>query len=242
MMGNYTPFSNSYHDAVWAMALALHSAALGGGVDLTSYTYNRNSDTREIAMHLNRVDFDGVSGPITFQEKTRSVETVIDIKQVWDGQARLVGTFDRSREEKLVLSQTAMFIKDIFDITKVRIHTALGVLVISLAVLLAVVIALLHLAHTVWYGQRSIKASSPNISHFIFSGCYLFLTFLIAYSVQESFGHCSFVVHSVICNGMMWCLVLGFFPCVWYAVCQSMESTPLVHTLQKPKPQYLPER
>lgn len=210
-VGNYTPYSNSYHDAVWAMALALHNASLKSGVDLTSYTYNRNNDTREIAKHLNMVDFDGVSGPITFREETRSVETIINIKQLWDGKASVVGTFDRSRREKLLLNlNQSVFIRDVFDITKVRIHTALGVLVIILAVLLAVVIALLHLAHTVWYGQRSIKASSPNISHLIFSGCYLFLIFLIAYSVQESFGHFSFVLHSVICNGMMWCLVLGF--------------------------------
>ena len=209
-MVGYNQYSNSYHDAVWAMALALHNASLSGGVDLTSYTYNRNNDTKEIAKHLKKVDFDGVSGPITFQNKTRSVQTLIYIKQMWDGRAVNVGTFDQSREEKLLLDKTAIFISDIFDITKVRIHTALGVFVIILAALLAVVIALLHLAHTVWYGKRSIKASSPNISHLIFSGCYLFLIFLITFSVQESFGPFSFVVHSVLCNGMMWCLVLGF--------------------------------
>ena len=202
-------YANSYHDAVWAMALALHNASTNG-VDLTSYTYNRNSDTKLIAQYLSQVQFDGTSGPISFRNETRSVETVINITQLWDGEERLLGTYDRSMNNTLKISnRDAKFIEDTYQI-KQGVHSALGALVVLLTMTLFVVTSLLHLAHIIWCDYRSIKATSPNISHLMFSGCYLFLTFLIFYTVHESFGPLSKVPFSVLCNAMIWCLICGY--------------------------------
>ena len=203
-------YSNSYHDAVWAMALALHNASLDG-VDLRSYSYGRNSDTVKVAEHLSRVDFNGMSGPITFQSNTRSVKTIIDIKQLWNGEDLLIGTFDRSRDTILHINSTiARFINDTHSVRQIKVHTALGTFAIFATILLIVLIALLQLANIVWYHHRSIKATSPNIRHLIFAGCYLYSMFVIFYSVQQAFEGLSFLLFSVLCNAMVWCIILGY--------------------------------
>ncbi len=203
-------YSNSYHDAVWALALALHNASLDG-VDLKSYTYGKNSDTVKIAEHLRRVDFNGMSGPVTFQSDTRSVKTIIDIKQLWNGEDFLIGTFDRSREVILhINSSIARFINDTHTVRQVKVHAAVGILAILVTIVLTILIVLLQLANIVWYHHRSIKATSPNIRHLIFSGCYLYTMFVIFYSVQQAFEEVSFLLFSILCNAMVWCIVLGY--------------------------------
>ncbi len=206
-------YGNSYHDAVWAMALALHHAS-NNGVDLHTYTYNRNNDTREIAEQLKRVNFNGVSGPIAFQRKTRSSQTVINIKQLMNGEESLLGTFDRSREPKLDLDDTAdAFISDVYEKKNVRIHIALGVLTILLAFLLILFTVFLQVVNTFWYNYHSIKATSPNITHLVFSGCYLFSIASLILSVQNTFTfspRIQPILYSVLCNTFTWCFILGY--------------------------------
>ena len=103
-------YANSYHDAVWAMALALHNASING-VDLTSYTYNKNNDTKVIAQYLSQVQFDGMSGPIFFRNETRSVQSSINIKQLFAGAEVLIGTFSHNM---LQLSPNSSFVADTY--------------------------------------------------------------------------------------------------------------------------------
>ena len=204
-------YGNSYHDAVWAMALALHNASQLDGVDLKTYTYNKNSDTKKVAEHLKRVDFDGMSGPITFQSDTRSVKTIIDVKQLWNGEDLLIGTFDRSNGTVLQInSTTAQFIDGIHNVGRVKIHVAIGIFAIFMTIILIFLVGVLQLANVVWYHHRSIKATSPNIKNLIFSGCYLYAAFLILFSIQQAFEGISILFFSIICNVMVWCILLGY--------------------------------
>ena len=206
-------YANTYHDAVWAMALALHNAS-ANGVDLTTYTYNRNNDTKEIMRHLDTVDFDGVSGPVKFQSATRSVQTVINILQVVDGAEVLIGTFDRTKEPRLQFPYgNQEFISDTYEEQHRKIHISIGVITILATVILLVLIALLQLANTIWYGYRSIKATSPNITHLVFSGCYLFSIALLILTVQDTFVFSPRVnqtIYAVFCNLFTWCFLLGY--------------------------------
>lgn len=205
-------YGNSYHDAVWAMAIALHNASMSG-VDLKSYTYNRNNDTMEIAKHLGEVHFDGVSGPIMFQNDTRSPRTVINIKQLWDGGEIQIGTFDRSREKQLQFIDTnesrMLFIEDTYEETQEKIHTALAVIIILITVVITSLTVLLQLANTFWYDYQTIKATSPNITHLVFSGCYLFSIALLIYSIQESLD-INATSYAILCNTFTWCFIFGY--------------------------------
>jgi hypothetical protein len=202
-------YGNTYYDAVWAMVLAMHNAS-ENGVDLTSYTYNRNNDTKVIAEYLSQVHFNGVSGPISFQEDTRSTQTVIDIIQLRNGNEWLVGTFDRSLYVALTINDSAMFIQCNETIPIIiinRVHNALGALVTLLAVIIIMLTVSLHVAYAIVHHHNTNMIMNFKTTIPTFTGCYLLLTFLIILSLKESFG----VPPSVhLCNAMMWCLVLGY--------------------------------
>ena len=206
-----TDYSNPYHDAVWAMALALHNASLHG-VDLTSYTYNRNNDTKEIARHLKEVNFDGVSGPFAFNNVTRSVRSIIDVQQIMNGNVSRIGTFDSSRKPELEIS-SGKFIRDTYNEVYIKIHHSVGVLVILVTVIAIVVMFLLQLANIFWHSYHSIKATSPNITHLVFSGCYCFSIALLILSIQETFTFPEGIystLYAVLCNLFTWCFVIGY--------------------------------
>ena len=145
-------YGNTYHDAVWAMAIALHNASMNG-VDLKSYTYNRGNDTIVIANYLSKVSFKGASGPITFQNDTRSSITVINLEQVWNGKSILIGTFDRSRKNSLqfVSNVRKEFITDSYAKKHVKIHIVVGIFALLLNILLITITALLQIANIFWY-------------------------------------------------------------------------------------------
>ena len=202
-------YGNTYHDAVWAMALALHNASTNG-VDLTSYTYDKNNETKVIAQHLNQVHFDGMSGPISFYSNTRRAKTIISIRQMSNGSEQVIGTFDLSQEVSLKLSEEkSRFIKDVFEEQHVKIHASVNALLMLLTIVLVVLIFLLQLANTCWCHYHSVKATSPNLTHLVFSGCYLFSIALLVLSVQESVS-INPVIYAVLCNIFTWCFLVGF--------------------------------
>ena len=214
-MNDADPYGNTYHDAVWAMAIALHNASMNG-MDLNSYTYNRSDDTIKIVNYLHKVSFKGVSGPITFQNDTRSTISIIDIKQIWTGNDTLIGTFDKSQNISLQFLPDAKtitkFITDTYEerqIVQSRVHVALAIAAILLILVLVVVIALLQLANVIWYNYHSIKATSPNISHLIFSGCFLYAIVIILFTMQESIDPLSSLTFAILCNARVWCITLG---------------------------------
>ncbi len=209
-------YGNSYHDAMWALALALHNASING-VDLKSYTHNKNSDTVKIARYLKAVAFDGTSGPICFQNDTRSTLTLIDIKQFWKGKEISIGAFDRSSKERLTLfsKENKYFISDTFQEKHVKIHPVLGIFVGLLTVIVMVGTGLFQLANIIWRDHHTIKATSPSLSHPIFAGCYLFAIAVLILTVQETFTFApntlnSPIYYGVLCNTFTWCLILGY--------------------------------
>ena len=206
-------YANTNYDAVWALALALNKAA--ERVDLTTYRYGQPNVTKLIRKELFKVTFDGASGPILFRNESRSTVTDIRVIQLklnktnWDIEEVEVAFFNGSLTVHDLPNESAVFIGDTFDNKHVFIHKALGILVILIASTLLGFTGTLHIANTVWYRYRSIKATSPNISHLIFGGCYLFGISIIIYSVQQTFDW-SEIVYSVLCNSFRWSLILGY--------------------------------
>ena len=208
----YLNYANTNYDAAWAFALALNRSA--EKYNLATYKYGQPNITNHIREELFKVSFDGASGPIQFCRQSRS--TVTDIKVV---QLKLKESSSSAIEEvqvaffngTLLVSPNASgaFINDTFATRRLHVHEALGIVVIIIASTLLGLTGILHIANTVWYKYRSIKATSPNISHLIFSGCYLFGISIILHSVQQTFDW-SEIVHSVLCNTFRWSLVVGY--------------------------------
>ena len=204
-------YANTYYDAAWALAFALNRTA--ARMNLTSYRYGQPNITKEIRNELLNVHFNGASGPIHFDDERRSATTEINVFQLdstdtSDVKMVRVGYYS-SDTLNITSNSSSVFIDDTFVNVPMNIHPALGVIVILLALALFGFAGILHVANTVWYNYRSIKATSPNLSHLIFGGCYLFSIAIIVYSVQQ-ISRSSETVYSVLCNTFKWCFILGY--------------------------------
>lgn len=203
-------YGNTNYDATWAFALALNKTA--SRIDLKSYRHGQPAITEEIRKDLYTVRFHGASGPIQFDSATRSPITDIDVYQITlIPQANKTKTLVAQYNGTLYLLPTVspVYINDTFDSVQVYIHTSLGIIVILITLALLCFAVVLHVTNTAWYKYGSIKATSPNISHLIFSGCYLFGLSIIVYSVQHTFS-LSDLIYSVLCNAFRWCLLMGY--------------------------------
>lgn len=212
-------YGNTNYDAAWAIALALNRTTTS--LNLTTYRYGQPSITEEIRNHLYKVHFQGASGAIQFDNETRSTVTNINVFQVQTPnsdsgckhetyQVR-VAFFNGTLNDIIILPgmSSSAFINDTFDRLPLYIHLSLGIIVILIALALLGCAGILHTANTVWYRYRSIKATSPNISHLIFSGCYLLGISIIIFAAQHTFEW-SQLVYSVMCNAFRWCLIMGY--------------------------------
>ena len=209
----YLSYANTNYDGAWALALALNRTA--ERVNLSTYRYGQPTITEQIREELFKVSFDGASGPIRFREHSRSPVTDIKVVQLKLNETNLkteeveVAFFNGTLTVHDMPNASAAFINDAFDIKQVYLHKAVGILVILIACALLGFTGTLHITNTVWYRYKSIKATSPNISHLIFGGCYLFGISIIIYSVQQTFSW-NKIIYSVLCNTFRWSLVLGF--------------------------------
>ena len=222
-----TSFANLYYDAAWSFALSLNSSVpilRENGFSLADYKYGQPEATEIIRQEFFNVEFEGISGPIMFNRETRDSATIIDISQLWNNDTTVevieIGCYHRS----INITNQAIFINDTFDKKQVKVHLGVGVIVILATLLSTILTALLQLANLVWYYKRTIKASSPNLSHLISSGCYLFAIAGLVYSIQETFDFPTSthaVAYATLCNTFTWCLVLGY-SLVFGTVCAKM--------------------
>lgn len=214
-------YANAYYDAVWSIALAVNKSI----PDLTKRNLTLVSAFRQqlagdnataeiISRNLQSVDFEGMTGRISYRNDTKDALTVVDIQQVVRNNGMVqsipIGTYDF--ENKLVLP-SGEFIEDSFEEEVERIHPALSALVLFLNLLLFILTAFLQFLHVRYYNVRTVKATSPNLTHMVFSGCYLFLVASVLYIVQEtidSSGEAFWVAYGVLCNMFTLCFMMGF--------------------------------
>ena len=210
---------NAYYDAAWVLGMALErtsSAAVNGGLNLSQYSYGEPEATQSLADNLQRIEFEGATGQIKFG-LSKSIPTTIVISQLWNNPdssliETVVAYYSKNKLQFLEHSNYS-FIRDTFHQSPIRIHLALGIFVIVVAGAVAILTALLQITFIVWHDKTSIKATSPNISHLIFSGCYLFALATFLFSIQQSFELESALMelfYSILCNTIMWCLFLGY--------------------------------
>ena len=135
-------------------------------ITLYDYSYGIPQATAIIKRHLSELQFEGISGRVTFRNETRDSVTIIDIYQLKDAHpvnssAILIGYYNDS---ELNMSDSDKFISDSF--------TIVFSIVIVVATVCVMALQVLYVRHR---NSSLIKASSPQLSHLIFSGCYLLL-------------------------------------------------------------------
>ena len=203
-----TEFQNTYYDATWALAMSLHNASMMG-VNLTNYTYGQPSVTKNIRDELLKVSFEGLSGKVQFSDESQdgSEVTIVDIFQRPNNHSKfkLVGYFDPERG--LFLEDDIYLLEEsVFDLTIAHPPSALGYFFISLAVVVGLGIGILQYLNGAWGGLKTVKATSPQLNHLIFSGCYLALLAVVVYSLETTIVARTNqpVLYGVLCNAQLW--------------------------------------
>ena len=155
-------FAPLIYDAVWALVLALN----GSMDDLFSYHYGMSLITDRIADKILATSFHGVSGYIAFDRTTKFVNRTIDIVQLTQG-----------RTETIILTNisTELFIANTFDNVYKDINPFAIFIVLAVVLLELVLVFVTHLVACFYRRDRTIKALSIKLNHFVFIGTYLFI-------------------------------------------------------------------
>lgn len=184
-------FAYPYYDAVWTFILGLF-------IGLNSSKPLLASINDAI---LNNVSFQGISSWIDFSNR-HHVTNPVSIDQAIGGTAIKKG--QQNRSNLTYAPQT--FVSDKFMTEDVAPHHALVALGFLLAVVLLLVTVIMQMMTIVYRNSPSLKATSAQLNHFIFLGCYLFLMSLLVDMFQKIFPSAN---DNVLCNLNIYSNMLG---------------------------------
>ena len=209
-------WAGSFYDATWALALAVNHSLPELEPRFDRGILGDNEITKKIVSNLldkSVVNFTGVSeSRVKFETKTRdTLSTLSIVKLKCDSNSCEQQVLGQYNEEGLDLNTTTYpnpFITDEFEKMTVTIHIALGTIVFLLLLAILVVTVLMHLATIVYYNFKPIKATSPNLSHLIFSGCYLLLISIFFFITKDVFDFDP-TTYAVLCNLYTLCLSIS---------------------------------
>ena len=204
-------WENAYYDAGWALGLALDQLAKEE-YNLQTLVGEDSGFTQLLIDKLLNVSFNGATGPVRFNSKTKSVDTSIVITQLSNVNGELTEVTLTNYEHRNLSCPTEFgFVTDAVERYIVQIHTSVGVVVILITCILVIIIALLQIAFFLWRQKASIKAASKRLTHLTFLGCYFFAATTIIYTVQQTFLPYKGiqVVYPSICSAILWCLMFG---------------------------------
>ena len=214
-----------YFDAVWALALSLNSSLEEldeQNLTLLDYCYNRSSMCAAkrvgnvIRKHIKALDFNDT---FNYDNSTRSIASSVAIKvtrfNFIEGKAIPVCLHINNEAESCSINfrlDDKFIIDDEFTPVIRKPPFSLGMFILIVAIVTLLAVALLHFLFLYHSDKRSIKASSPAISNFIFSGNYISLVAVLSYTSKETFVeyvHQRPVHYGVLCSTVMWCNVFA---------------------------------
>ena len=201
------------YDAVWAMALALDKAAKQGDLNLTTYRPGQSSSTIAIRDQIHQLDFDGMSGQISFNPDTGFVVRSVNIFQALHGQQNNLGHYT-DHNVSSINSSLGVFIEDHFQERTSTLRLEVAIVLLSLVLIQLLLIGAAHVMSTVYSKYRSIKASSPRLKHLLFFGCYVIIASDLLLITLKSFD-IEKRVQGILCHAIWgWLFGTGFVVCL----------------------------
>lgn len=170
-----TYWSYYFYDAVWAWARVLHRLTISNSKLFDNFAYGNRTLAKAIleGFYASDFEFEGMSGHISFNPSNGFFNRTFYLYQIVDGNERRVGYSD-GNGIKLFKGESLLIISD-----NVRADRSVSPVLIgffaSLHFLFFFIVLILHILTVVYRDSKSVKASSPNLSHFAFSGTYLLI-------------------------------------------------------------------
>ena len=200
------------YDAVWSMALALNGSLevlQEKNLSLSNYTYGQSAVTQIILDQFYRLDFQGISGNVSFNNETGFTYQQVFYAQYKSMQLSRVGSYDKMFGVLPNPDNPPVFIENDFEIVTLKVALGLAVVFLLVMVVTAVLVAFIHILNTVYGDYKTIKASSSRLNHFAYVGCYCTLFALLIYTIVETFST-SPGATTALCNFIPWLTSIGF--------------------------------
>ncbi|PAA88021.1 hypothetical protein BOX15_Mlig008707g2 [Macrostomum lignano] len=217
------PESPFAYDAVWALALAMHSAEArlkSRGLRLLNFTHQQpdNPVFFELYRAMNATNFDGVSSRVFFDSLGNRIAWT-QIEQLVNGRYRTIGRY-QVQEDKLELQREPVWPGGVRPRSEPLIQplfrpvNAVLYWIMSLLACLGL-LACAGCAVFLWrYRRHRVVACSQPVLHAVMlAGCSLSLLAVIVYGVDRfsgGFVNLSSGSFRVLCHAKAWLLSLGF--------------------------------
>ena len=175
-----TYWAYNMYDAVWAWAIVLDQLTSAYGGFTLSYGNKTMADMILEQFYL--VNFQGMSGSISFNSSNGFVNRRTNLNQVVNGREELIASTNGS--DLHFKTRSYVFIPDIVKIVGFP-HSALVGFFLTLQCLEFFVVTTLYVLTILFRKSKSVKASSPQLSHSVFLGLYLLNIATIFLSASE---------------------------------------------------------
>ena len=198
-----------FYDAVWAWARVLHQMTINNTKLFNDLEYGNKTMANLILeeFYASDFEFEGMSGRISFNSSNGFFNRPVYLYQIVDGQE--MGIANSNGSNINFYGQPPIFISDI-----VRADTSVSHVLIAFFAfvnfLWFLIIAFLHVLTVVYRDAKSVKASSPNLSHFAFSGAYLLIFGLLLFLFLQIMEHNPNVSGPICHTVWVWFLPIGF--------------------------------
>jgi len=153
---------------------------------LSDYSYGDPSATRIMQIiqeQLLKLQFEGMSGRVMFNATSRhNVDPKVEIFEVFGAEMKYIGNYSNN---VLTLHGNQTFIN--LNPQYILVHPGLSVFLIIGILLLSGIIFMVQVINILYSNYKTIKASSPLLNHFIFSGCYVFIISALIVIIQDTF-------------------------------------------------------
>ena len=179
----YSIWTTYLYDTLWAWAVVLDRVAIREpNMDLTQFRYGNTLLSKLVLEEFYRLDFEGVSGKIKFNNDSGFLNRVISVFQAKDGNVTEIAYFDgvHFTDQEDLDAIEGEFPDENFNIGPGVFAALFIVTVLELVILIT-----LHVLTIKYRFSQSVKASSPKLSLLTFIGCYLIILTLFLYMFRS---------------------------------------------------------
>ena len=182
-------------------------------MNVSSIRYGNKAFMDKIKQSLAKIAFDGASGHINFDSRSGYVNRIVDILHINGSMDdNLVGCFKGSGIS-ISSHDTQIFINTTTLSRTETVHPSVATIFLLIILFLSTATLILHIISTIKRQHPSIKASSPVLNHFIFTGCYIWTAASIIYIIvlKAIISEDERIYYANCCQAVfMWLLPVGW--------------------------------
>ena len=211
-----TQWAAPLYDAVWAVALAANQTLPNLNFDSQLDIWDPN----ELTETFDSLSFRGVSSVVDFNARTGFSNSTISIsrveynKETQETVAVLKGYYDAGKlfdadDRKSNDTVLSLYIDSDFNTSTESLPLIAAITGYLLTIHVFAATVTFHILYYYYRRRPSIKAASPQLSHFIFLGCYVILGSIVLDTTDVSFSPSDTSRHLFLCYTVVWMKNIG---------------------------------